>query len=161
MTDNRNQIITEGIKYTGSKLKLLPYIQSIVSKLPNIHSVLDGFSGTTRVSQLFAQLDYSTHSNDLSVWSETFARCYLLAERKVNFYKEVIDHLNNLTPYSGWFTENYGGYAGDKKKPFQVHNTQKLDAIRDEIDRLNLSNARISLLFLQHLFLHWIRWTAL
>jgi adenine-specific DNA-methyltransferase len=139
MTDDRNQIITEGIKYTGSKLKLLPYIQSIVSELPNIHSVLDGFSGTTRVSQLFAQLGYSTHSNDLSVWSETFARCYLLAERKVNFYRELIDHLNNLTPYSGWFTENYGGYEGDKKKPFQVHNTQKLDAIRDEIDILNLS----------------------
>ena len=45
---------TEGIKYAGSKLKIIPYILDVVSGL-NVKSILDGFSGTTRVSQTFAQ----------------------------------------------------------------------------------------------------------
>ncbi|MBP6673473.1 MAG: hypothetical protein KA247_10005, partial [Bacteroidetes bacterium] len=44
---------TEGIKYAGSKLKILPSIVEIISPL-KISNVLDGFSGSTRVSQLFA-----------------------------------------------------------------------------------------------------------
>ena len=138
--NNHNTIpITEGIKYAGSKLKLLPYIISIIKDIPDIHSILDGFSGTTRVSQALAQQGYTLTSNDISEYSEVFARCYLLAERKPEFYTDIINHLNGLAPYSGWFTEHYGGAITDTKKPFQIHNTQKLDAIRDEIDRLNLT----------------------
>ena len=48
---------------------------------------------------------------------------------------------------NGWFTENYGGLPNDGcaiqadglKKPWQIHNTKKLDAIREEIERLALS----------------------
>ena len=64
---------TEGIKYAGSKLKILPYIVEILSDLKRVEKVLDGFSGTTRVSQAFAQLGYDTTSSDISVWSEVFA----------------------------------------------------------------------------------------
>ena len=67
---------TEGIKYTGSKLKIIPYILSTVVDL-GCHSVLDAFSGTTRVSQAFAQLGWATTANDTSPWSEVFANCYL------------------------------------------------------------------------------------
>jgi hypothetical protein len=41
---------TEGIKYAGSKLKLLPHILRLAKKV-NPRSIFDGFSGTTRVSQ--------------------------------------------------------------------------------------------------------------
>lgn len=44
-----NNIETYGIKYAGSKLKLLPQIQDIIKDLP-IEKVLDGFAGSTRVS---------------------------------------------------------------------------------------------------------------
>jgi len=44
-----NNIKTFGIKYAGSKLKLLPQIYDIIYNL-KISNVLDGFSGTTRVS---------------------------------------------------------------------------------------------------------------
>jgi len=64
---------TQGIKYAGSKLKLLPYIADVISDL-NINSVLDGFSGTTRVSQALAQMGYNVTSNDISVWSKCFYR---------------------------------------------------------------------------------------
>lgn len=130
---------TEGIKYTGSKLKLLPYIKGIVDELPEVHSVLDGFSGTTRVSQMFAQLGYDTASNDISVWSKTFANCYLMSKKKDSYYQQIIDHLNSLKGYEGWFSKNYGGRESEEKKPFQLKNTKKLDAIRDEIDKLDLN----------------------
>lgn len=130
---------TEGIKYAGSKLKILPYILDIISEL-EIKSILDGFSGSTRVSQAFAKRGFDTTSSDISVWSETFAKCYLLNERNPKSYQELINHLNGLKGYDGWFTEHYGGNESDAdKKPFQRKNTQKLDAVRDEIDRLNLS----------------------
>ncbi len=133
----QKELITEGIKYAGSKLKILPYITEIISSL-EVKNVLDGFSGTTRVSQAFAKLGYNTTSNDISVWSEVFGTCYLKSTKPDKFYTEIIDHLNNLQGFDGWFTENYGADEAASKKPFQRKNTQKLDAIRTEIDRLNL-----------------------
>lgn len=129
---------TEGIKYTGSKLKIIPHIVKIITELKDVKNVLDGFSGTTRVSQAFSQLGYNTTANDVSVWSEVFGTCYLKSKKDDKFYQEILDYLNNLEGYSGWFTENYGAEISGKKKPFQAKNTKKLDAIRDEIEKLNL-----------------------
>ncbi len=132
---------TEGIKYAGSKLKILPHIIDLVSDL-DVKTIFDGFSGSTRVSQAFAKLGYRVISNDISEWSSVFATAYLLNDREPQFYKGLIDHLNSVEGYYGWFSENYGGNPEDSnaKRPFQLKNTMKLDAIRDEIDRLNLSS---------------------
>ena len=62
-------ISTQGVKYAGSKLKLIPYIVELMDSLDGVQHVLDGFSGTTRVSQAFAQLGYNTTANDISAWS--------------------------------------------------------------------------------------------
>lgn len=142
---------TEGIKYAGSKLKLLPYILKLVNEVqPN--TVLDGFSGTTRVAQALAKLGYSVIANDVAIWSKVFGTCYLLNERSEGYYKELIQHLNSLPGKDGWFTENYGGLPNEGnakqfdglKKPWQVHNTRKLDAIREEIDKLKLDKTERS-----------------
>lgn len=129
---------TQGIKYAGSKLKILPYIVGLIGEL-DIDTVLDGFSGSTRVSQAFAKSGYLTISSDISVWSETFARAYLLNKRSPAHYRPIIDHLNSLKGYEGWFSEHYGGtLQNTAKRPFQLKNTRKLDAIRAEIDTMNL-----------------------
>ena len=138
---------TEGIKYAGSKLKLLPHILSLVSKVKP-RTVLDGFAGTTRVSQAFAKSGYTVVANDVSAWSEVFATCYLLNEHPQSHYASLIEHLNNIPPEDGWFTDNYGGDPGEGssigadglKKPWQRKNTRRLDAIRREIDCLGLSS---------------------
>ncbi len=137
---------TEGVKYTGSKLKLLPHILRL-AKRTQAKTVFDGFSGTTRVSQAFAKSGYRVLSNDIAVWSKVFGTCYLMNEKPASAYQKLIDHLNALSPVDGWFTEHYGGLpnggcaiqADGLKKPWQIHNTRKLDAIREEIDRLGLS----------------------
>lgn len=136
---------TEGIKYAGSKLKLLPAILHLAQQT-TARTVLDGFSGTTRVSQAFAKRGYTVFSNDIAVWSEVFATCHLLCKQPRRDYQALIDHLNSIPPRDGWFTEHYGGDPNDGcsiqndglKKPWQRHNTRKLDGIREEIENLNL-----------------------
>ena len=129
------EITTEGIKYAGSKLKLLPHILRLAQKVQP-QTVFDGFSGTTRVSQALAQAGYRLIANDIAVWSRVFAECYLLSPHPREHYKDLIDHLNGLPGRHGWFTEHYGISDG-LKKPWQQHNTLKLDAIREEIEQLS------------------------
>lgn len=129
---------TQGIKYAGSKRKIIPHILHALSETQGVQTVLDGFSGSTRVAQAFAQSGLNTTANDTAVWSDVFANCYLKAEKPDSFYAEILNYLNGLQGIDGWFTEHYGGNPNDKKKPFQIKNTRKLDAVRDEIDRLEL-----------------------
>ena len=150
---------TEGIKYAGSKLKLLPHILQLVQKVKP-RTVLDGFSGSTRVAQALAQTGYRVIANDLSVWSEVFGNCYLLNTHTPEHYQPIIDHLNALPGIDGWFTEHYGGEpnSGNSvsddglKKPWQTHNTRRLDAIRIEIDRLSISEIERSVLLASLIF---------
>ncbi len=136
---------TEGIKYAGSKLKLLLQILSLIAKT-DARKILDGFSGSTRVSQALAQSGYKVISNDLAVWSSVLATCYLKNTKQPKEYQQLIEHLNAVKPRDGWFTEHYGGYPNDGlsiqedglKKPWQIHNTRKLDGIREELERLEL-----------------------
>ena len=138
---------TESIKYAGSKLKLIPQILQLVKKV-DAKTILDGFSGTTRVSQAFAKFGYSVICNDIAPWSEVLGTCYLLNTKPRDTYQPLIDHLNGIPPIDGWFTEHYGGHANDGcaiqedglKKPWQLHNTRKLDAIRQEIENLKLDS---------------------
>lgn len=137
---------TEGIKYAGSKLKLIPHILRLVNRV-SPKTVLDGFAGTTRVSQALAKQGYTVICNDIAVWSQVFGTCYLLNDKEPEEYKPLIEHLNNVKPVDGWFTEKYGGRpnGGNStqedglKKPWQIHNTRKLDGIRQEIEALNLA----------------------
>ena len=140
---------TQAVKYTGSKLKLLSYIlsisKSISGKSKNV-TVFDGFSGSTRVSQAYAKSGYTVYANDVAPYSKVFNTAFLLNTKNPKEYKPLIDYLNNLKPIDGWFTKNYGGDGVHKesnngdglKKPWQKKNTKKLDAIREEIDTLNL-----------------------
>ena len=138
---------TQGIKYAGSKLKVIPHILRLARKV-DARTVLDGFSGSTRVSQALARAGYQVYANDIAAWSATFATCFLLNQRPVHEYQALVDHLNNVPPVDGWFTEHYGGHANGGcavqhdglKKPWQIHNTRKLDGIRQEIDSLELDS---------------------
>ncbi len=103
---------TEGIKYAGSKKALLPFVLRLVRRT-GAKTVFDAFSGTTRVSQALALNAYKVISNDLAVWSRTFATCYLKNNGSRRYYQEIVDHLNNLPGLDGWFTENYGGSPND------------------------------------------------
>ena len=132
---------TEGIKYAGSKREIIPTLLELVRPL-NIRTVFDGFTGTTRVAQAFKKAGYEVWANDIAVWSKVFGECYLLNTKPALYYQRIIDRLNRLPGKAGWFTEHYGGkpnggsavHKDGKKRMWQLHNTMKLDAIREEID---------------------------
>ena len=134
---------TQGIKYTGSKREILPALLELIKPL-NVKTVLDGFSGTTRVSQALKQAGYIVYANDIADWSKVFGECYLLNKKPANYYLPITEHLNKIPGKYGWFSENYGGEPNGgsaiqkdgRKRIWQLHNTKKLDAIREEIDKI-------------------------
>ncbi len=147
---------TESIKYAGSKLKLLPRILELTERT-GARTILDGFTGSTRVAQALAKREPGMKAvlsrnprittNDVAAWSKVLATCFLLNKKYPGEYVAIIEHLNAVRPEDGWFTEHYGGLPNDGKaiqtdglkKPWQIHNTRKLDGIRNEIDRLKLN----------------------
>lgn len=134
---------TQGIKYTGSKREIIPILLEQIRPL-GVQTVFDGFSGTTRVSQALKKDGYTVFANDVAVWSKVFGDCYLRNRKPASHYQPMIGHLNALPGKSGWFSEHYGGEPNDgsaihddgKKKMWQLHNTMKLDAVREEIDNI-------------------------
>ena len=129
------------IRYAGNKRKIVPKILKLTSGL-NVNKVLDGFSGSTVVSQAFKKDKYVVGCNDISIYSKVFGECFLLNKKPQSFFVPFIEELNSLIGIDGWFTSNYGGYdingsavqKDGKKRPFQIHNTKRIDAIRDKID---------------------------
>ena len=139
---------TEGIRYTGSKRAIIPrIIEMIQNQCHDVHSILDACAGTTRVSQALKKHGYSVTANDLAAYTQVFGVCYLQNKKTKSHYREWIQHLNSLRGIDGWFTQHYGGIITDnskgnaiqldgQKRPWQRHNTQKLDAILAEIPKL-------------------------
>jgi len=43
----------------------------------------------------------------------------LVADKPTAYYQEIIDELNALKGFDGWFTKHYGGDEAQEKRPFQ------------------------------------------
>jgi adenine-specific DNA-methyltransferase len=120
------------IKYIGSKRLLLPHIEALVRELDGVDTVLDLFSGTTRVARLFKQLGYQVHANDTAAYSEVLARAAIATDaRRVDrqALAAVIDDLNLTVPDPGWFTANLCEHA----RYLHPDNGARVDAIRGRI----------------------------
>lgn len=150
-----SSITTEGIRFAGSKNKIIPFILEVLEEsAPHAEKILDGFSGTTRVSQAFKKIGKQVICNDCADISKIFGQCYLLNRKAPDYYQEIIDYLNRLPGEVGWFTENYGGLPNSgnstqedgKKRLWQIHNSMKLDSIRKKIDDLTSDEIEKSVL---------------
>jgi len=138
---------TQGVRYTGSKDKLLPVIFSIVKTL-NIKSICDGFSGSTRVAQCFARNKYHVIGNDISDMSYQFNTAFLLNKKSKKYYEPLINKLNECDSIEGWFTQNYSIETSKDKRPFFKKNMMKTDGIRNYIDQLEGIEKSIALVAL-------------
>jgi adenine-specific DNA-methyltransferase len=140
-------ILTEGVKYIGSKNKLNDYIVARVSELIGIETILDGFAGTTRVGQALRKCNYTVISNDLSDYTFAFSKCYLeTTESSVDLEEanSILIHLNKLDGEEGLLTKHYSGGSTSYKRGelmqndimfWQRKNTMKADRIRREIEK--------------------------
>lgn len=132
---------TYGVKYIGSKNKINPYIQNIVDSLSGVDTVIDCFTGTTRVAQLFKMMGKTVITSDKSWAAEAYAHTFIANKGSNRHLQDIIDHFNHIKPVEGWLTSNYCDVVTDDGgvvKVWQRKNGMVADAIRDEIETLDL-----------------------
>jgi adenine-specific DNA-methyltransferase len=119
------------IKYLGSKRTIVPDIVDIIRQCPNIRSVLDVFSGTSRVGFALKRKGYQVFANDLNGYAATLAKCYI--ETDIGLAKVVqplVLEMNRLPGSSGYFTETFC----KQSRFFHPKNGERIDAIREWIE---------------------------
>src|SRR4051794_24531151 len=94
------------------------------------------FAGTTRVGQAMRTAGLEVVSNDLASYSEPLGIAYIEADGRLDRgrLREVLAHLNALPGVDGYFTETFARRA----RYFHPANAMRIDAIRDEVERLAL-----------------------
>ncbi len=119
------------IKYIGSKRLLIPKITEIVNNLPEVHTILDLFSGTSRVGHALKKNGYSVTSNDHNAYAFTLARCYIQADRYrvIKDVETILNDLRLVKPSPGYFTETFC----IQSRFFHPKNGEKIDAIREAV----------------------------
>ncbi len=132
---------TEGVKYIGSKRKLLGDILLLARDLKNVHNVLDLFSGTTQVAQAFKQTGYYVGTNDVARYSYLFSKTYIEGKGIYKGIETDLARLNILKGKAGFITDHYAGGAESNGAVNDImywrkFNALKADAIRAEIDRM-------------------------
>lgn len=124
------------IKYLGSKRLLVPSILEIVAGLDGVETVLDLFSGTSRVAHGLKGAGYQVTANDHTAYAHALAQCYVQADatRLQKEAERLIAELSQEAPQEGWFTQTF---CVDSRF-FQPKNGARVEAIRNRIESLSL-----------------------
>ncbi len=119
------------IKYLGSKRTLLPLIRRTVAALGTSRSVLDLFSGTSRVGHALKGDGYQVFANDHNAYAATLARCYVQADLGdvEQQARQLIAEFNVLPGQPGYATAVWC----EQSRFFHPANGARIDAIREAI----------------------------
>ncbi|HRQ75775.1 MAG TPA: DNA adenine methylase [Phycisphaerales bacterium] len=119
------------IKYIGSKRTLIPVILDVVRRAADARSVIDLFSGTSRVGHALKRAGYRVLSNDHNAYAATLARCYVQADAEdvLDDAKKLVREFNAMKGEPGYFTETFCV----RSRFFQPKNGERVDAIREAI----------------------------
>ncbi|HEY7135527.1 MAG TPA: DNA adenine methylase [Acidimicrobiia bacterium] len=121
------------IKYLGSKRRLVPVLGAMVGAV-GARTALDLFTGTTRVAQELKQRGTTVTAVDTARYSEVLARTYVEQDARLVdrvALSDALRHLASLPGRAGYVTETFCV----RSRFFQPHNGERIDAIRDAIDR--------------------------
>jgi adenine-specific DNA-methyltransferase len=119
------------IKYLGSKRRLVPVLAEI-GRLVGARTVLDLFSGTSRVSQAYKATGATVTAVDRTRCAETLARCYVATDATTvdrRALDAAIAELDQLPGRAGYVTETFC----IRSRFFQPANGARIDAIRQAI----------------------------
>ncbi len=125
------------IKYIGSKRQFVPLIVDVVEQLRPACTVLDLFSGTSRVGDALKRRQYRVLANDYLACGEAIARCYVEADgtpEQLRHARLLIEEFNRLPPSTGYFTEVFC----EQSRYLHPKNGARVDAIREAIARKDL-----------------------
>jgi len=120
------------IKYIGSKRLLLPLITEVIEGLcPAPATVLDLFSGTSRVGHALKARGYRVIANDHNAYAHTLATCYVQADAQdvLEDAARLVAEFNAIPGVPGYFTQTFC----EESRFFQPKNGARIDAIREAI----------------------------
>lgn len=119
------------IKYLGSKRLLVPEILRIVEALGDVRTVIDLFSGTSRVGHALKAAGRRVLANDHNAYAATLARCYVQADREdvLEDVTRLVAELNALPGEPGYVTRTFC----EEARFFQPKNGARIDRIRRAI----------------------------
>lgn len=120
------------IKYLGSKRSLVPLIVETLGRLEvPAGTVLDLFSGTSRVGHALKRAGYRVVANDHNAYAATLARAYVQADQEdvARDALRLIQEFNALPGRPGYVTETFC----ERSRFFQPRNGARIDAIREAI----------------------------
>lgn len=133
------------IKYIGSKRLLVDQIVSLCNTVaPQGGTVIDLFSGTSRVGHALKTAGFGVHANDHNAYAHNLAMCYIQADapKVMKQAAVIIDELNAIarsissgTGKTGFITQTY---CLDSRF-FHPDNGRRIDAMRTHIETLSLS----------------------
>lgn len=119
------------IKYLGSKRRLVPVLGALCSA-SGARTVLDLFTGTTRVAQACKRRGATVTAVDTARYSEVFARCYVetdAASIDLDALETELARLDGLPGRPGYFTETFCVTS----RYLRPENGERVDVIRDAI----------------------------
>lgn len=118
-------------RYLGAKTRMLDFISDTVSQhCPGVESVADIFAGTGVVADLFKSQGKKVVVNDLLTVNYISYNAWFGSEEvDEGKVRSILERYNAMQGIPGYATENFGG------KYFSVDNAEKIDAIREAIER--------------------------
>lgn len=127
---------THGVKYMGSKRRLLPAIHQIFDGLRPT-TALDVFTGTTRVAQMLRGMGVVVTTADNLEYARVFSRAWVSGNPNMARVSHMCDVLNlDHVAECGWFTKTYcdvTGKRGGLVRYMTPENGTRVDAIMKHI----------------------------
>ncbi len=133
------------LKYLGSKRRLVPHLVALVSAIPGTRTVLDLFTGTTRVAQGLKAAGFLVTANDLASYSAVLAEAFIATDASTvdrARLERVAAELDALPGVRGYCTVTFC----EEARYFQPMNGMRIDAIRAAIDELDVTAAERAIL---------------
>lgn len=121
------------IKYLGSKRTLVPALGEI-AVAAGARTAVDLFTGTTRVAQELKRRGLFVTAADLASYSAVLGECYVTTDAAAVDLAALDAELARLAALPGrrgYFTETFC----ERARFFQPRNGERVDAIRDAIER--------------------------
>ena len=119
--------------YIGSKRRLVPRIVDLVRGIAGVRTVLDLFSGTTRVAQGLKSAGFLVTANDLASYTEVLATTYITTDAArvdLSAVQALLARLGALPGEAGYFTRTFC----EEARYLQPKNGMRVDAIRTAIE---------------------------
>lgn len=124
-------------RYTGSKYKLLDWIEELILENCEGESFFDVFAGTGVVSAYMSKHYKKVIVNDFLYSNEIIYKAFFgsgeFNEATINEYKEQFQKINPNRLKDNYFSENFGG------KYFSNNDAKVIGKIREEIKKLKRS----------------------